>query len=112
MKITCSKCAADYEVQDSLIPPSGLMMRCPACLHTFPVRPVGPAIILQDEEFTPPGGVRAPSRPPDGDAAAAAREALAATLMAPPGHAQVPPSRSDTHADAELPMPKRGGGRP
>jgi predicted Zn finger-like uncharacterized protein len=38
MKITCESCSAQYDLDDSRIPPSGLTMKCPACLHTFTVR--------------------------------------------------------------------------
>src|SRR4051812_14810736 len=38
MKITCESCSAQYDLDDSRIPSSGLTMKCPACLHSFTVR--------------------------------------------------------------------------
>src|SRR5262245_8064442 len=38
MKITCDSCGAQYDLDDNRIPPSGMTMRCPACLHSFTVR--------------------------------------------------------------------------
>src|SRR5262245_52009799 len=44
MKITCEKCSAPYEIEDSRIPVSGFIMKCPACMHSFKVtRPGAPA---------------------------------------------------------------------
>jgi predicted Zn finger-like uncharacterized protein len=37
MKITCEKCSAPYEIEDSRIPVSGFIMKCPACMHSFKV---------------------------------------------------------------------------
>src|SRR6516162_9501775 len=38
MKITCESCSAQYDLDDNRIPPSGLTMKCPECLHTFVVK--------------------------------------------------------------------------
>jgi predicted Zn finger-like uncharacterized protein len=38
MKITCESCSAQYDLDDNRIPPSGLTMKCPACLHSFTVK--------------------------------------------------------------------------
>ena len=35
MKIICPKCGADYNINDSKIPPDGLHIKCPKCLHSF-----------------------------------------------------------------------------
>ncbi len=35
MKIICPKCGADYNINDSKIPPEGLHIKCPKCLHSF-----------------------------------------------------------------------------
>jgi predicted Zn finger-like uncharacterized protein len=37
MKIACEKCAATYDIEDSRIPPSGFIMKCPGCMHSFKV---------------------------------------------------------------------------
>ena len=41
MKITCEKCSAPYEIEDSRIPVSGFIMKCPACMHSFKVMRAG-----------------------------------------------------------------------
>jgi len=38
MKISCERCSAQYDLDENRIPPSGMMMKCPACLHQFTVR--------------------------------------------------------------------------
>ncbi|MDB4970678.1 MAG: Tetratricopeptide 2 repeat protein [Myxococcales bacterium] len=38
MKITCERCSAQYDLDENRIPPSGMTMKCPACLHQFTVR--------------------------------------------------------------------------
>ncbi len=42
MKITCESCSAQYDLDESRIPASGISMKCPACLHQFTVRKPGP----------------------------------------------------------------------
>jgi predicted Zn finger-like uncharacterized protein len=41
MKITCESCNAQYDLDESRIPPSGVQMKCPACLHQFLVKKPG-----------------------------------------------------------------------
>ena len=41
MKISCERCSAQYDLDENRIPPSGMQMKCPACLHTFVVRRSG-----------------------------------------------------------------------
>src|SRR4051812_31987534 len=41
MKITCESCNAQYDLDESRIPASGVQMKCPACLHQFTVRKPG-----------------------------------------------------------------------
>ena len=38
MKVICESCSAQYDLDDSRIPPSGIKMKCPACLHQFTVK--------------------------------------------------------------------------
>jgi cellulose synthase operon protein C len=35
MKVTCEKCKAEYNIDDSRVPPEGLQIKCPKCLATF-----------------------------------------------------------------------------
>src|SRR5215471_2604601 len=53
MKITCEKCSAPNEIEDSRIPVSGFIMKCPACMHSFKVMRAGA-----------PAASAAPSAPP------------------------------------------------
>lgn len=39
MKVTCEKCNAQYDVDESRIPPDGLTMKCPKCMTSFNVKP-------------------------------------------------------------------------
>jgi predicted Zn finger-like uncharacterized protein len=41
MKITCEKCSAHYEVDDSRIPASGLTMKCPRCMASLTIKKPG-----------------------------------------------------------------------
>ena len=38
MQITCPKCGAQYNVDESRIPPQGVTIKCPRCLHQFVVQ--------------------------------------------------------------------------
>src|SRR6478736_3978744 len=102
MKITCESCNAQYDLDESRIPASGVQMKCPACLHQFtvrkpgagappppPTKPAGPkeiALSDLDEDLTP--------LPPD-----------------VPGMAAPPPSVSGpsialSDSEVDLPAPK------
>ena len=37
MKVTCERCAAQYDVDESRIGPAGIQIKCPACMHLFTV---------------------------------------------------------------------------
>ncbi|MBW1873051.1 MAG: zinc-ribbon domain-containing protein, partial [Deltaproteobacteria bacterium] len=41
MKVRCEKCNAEYNIDDSRIPPEGLQIKCPKCLATFLVTKQG-----------------------------------------------------------------------
>src|SRR5689334_7776902 len=43
MKISCESCGAGYDLDEGRIPPSGMSMTCPACLHRFTVKRPGAA---------------------------------------------------------------------
>jgi predicted Zn finger-like uncharacterized protein len=67
MKITCESCSAQYDLDDNRIPPSGLTMKCPACLHSFTVKkdvstpkPSGGIALSDLSQFT---GSEAPELP-------------------------------------------------
>ncbi|MCK6574932.1 zinc-ribbon domain-containing protein, partial [Myxococcota bacterium] len=45
MKIICPKCGADYNINDSKIPPDGLHIKCPKCLHSFVATKEGAAAL-------------------------------------------------------------------
>src|SRR5262245_44795488 len=63
MKITCEKCSAPYEIEDSRIPASGFIMKCPACMHSFKVERAGAAPAPAAPGAAPP---KAAARPGDG----------------------------------------------
>src|SRR6185312_4944332 len=44
MKISCERCSAQYDLDENRIPPSGMTMKCPACLHQFTVRKSGATV--------------------------------------------------------------------
>ncbi len=91
MKIVCPKCSSSYDIDDNRIPPAGLVMKCPSCLHSFPVR----------REAPPP--------PPQGgfDLEGPDPFAAQADLPAPRGYAAAAPGVVGT---PDLPVPKRAPG--
>lgn len=119
MKIKCESCSAEYDLDESRIPPSGVQMKCPACLHQFLVKkpaadatlqPVRKEIALSDvdDEETP--------LPPDAPGMSAPKQASPkpsialsnmdeVDLPAPVSErrsAQKPPAEEE----ADLPAPK------
>ncbi len=60
MKISCERCSAQYDLDESRIPPSGMTMKCPACLHQFTVRRGGATAPSMPK---PPVPVAAPPPP-------------------------------------------------
>jgi predicted Zn finger-like uncharacterized protein len=38
MRVRCEKCQAEYNVDDSRIPPQGVTIKCPKCQHSFVVQ--------------------------------------------------------------------------
>lgn len=109
MKITCERCSAQYDLDENRIPPSGMQMKCPACLHTFVVRksaattpsiPAPPkkkeielSTFHEDEGPTPlpadAPGMMAPA--PDEIDLPAPKEYFAPDLPAPKGPSRPPP---------------------
>src|SRR4051812_18036582 len=104
MKITCESCAAQYDLDESRIPPSGVQMKCPACLHQFLVKKpaaagAAPAAAARkeialsevDDDVTP--------LPPD------------LPGMAPPAPEKSQPSIALADLDGmDLPAPKKASG--
>src|SRR5947207_4795031 len=58
MKISCERCSAQYDLDENRIPPSGMTMKCPACLHQFTVRRGG------STSAAPPPPIAAAPPPP------------------------------------------------
>ncbi|MBN2362310.1 MAG: zinc-ribbon domain-containing protein [Deltaproteobacteria bacterium] len=73
MRVRCDKCQAEYNVDDSRIPPQGVTIKCPKCQHSFVVHPA--AVPLPGAS-----GARPAERavPLPGNAPASARQAPAA----------------------------------
>ncbi|MBN2495663.1 MAG: zinc-ribbon domain-containing protein [Deltaproteobacteria bacterium] len=42
MKVQCEKCKAQYNIDESRVPPEGLQIKCPRCMTTFIVRKQAP----------------------------------------------------------------------
>ncbi len=59
MKITCEKCNAPYDVDESRIPPDGLTMKCPRCLTSFTVKRPSDAgeLAPANENWNPDGDI-------------------------------------------------------
>ncbi|RDW13004.1 zinc-ribbon domain-containing protein [Paracoccus thiocyanatus] len=60
MRLTCPRCAAQYEIAQSAIPALGREVECSACGHVW--REAGP-------RKSGPSGAAGPGRPADPDAA-------------------------------------------
>src|SRR3569832_643626 len=54
MKITCERCSAQYDLDENRIPPSGMTMKCHACLHQFTVRRSGSTAPVMPKPPAPP----------------------------------------------------------
>ncbi|MEZ4465989.1 MAG: zinc-ribbon domain-containing protein [bacterium] len=68
MTVICPKCDASYDV-GARIPPGGLQIKCPKCLHTFAAGAEGAATGAAAGRPPPPppgGAVLAPPAPPGG----------------------------------------------
>src|SRR5215470_3582016 len=54
MKVSCESCGAQYDLDERRIPPSGITMKCPACLHQFQVKKPGAAAPPPPPAAVPP----------------------------------------------------------
>jgi predicted Zn finger-like uncharacterized protein len=97
MKITCERCSAQYDLDDKRIPPSGMSMKCPACLHTFAVRRAG-----QPPASPPPVPSAPPKKPREIPLSTFAADE-GPTLLPPPTPGMVAPDAAD---EIDLPAPK------
>lgn len=64
MKISCERCSAQYDLDENRIPPSGMMMKCPACLHQFTVRRGGASSSVPSMPKPPVAPTPPPPKPP------------------------------------------------
>ena len=64
MKISCERCSAQYDLDENRIPPSGMMMKCPACLHQFTVRRAGASSTIPTMPKPPVAPTPPPPKPP------------------------------------------------
>jgi predicted Zn finger-like uncharacterized protein/uncharacterized protein (TIGR02996 family) len=100
MRISCSHCSADYNVDERRIPDSGLNVRCPKCQGTFPVRRPAPA----------PAGAAVPLPPPAAARPPAPRAEPKAPPLAPPVAAPVPlPAPAPRPVEVAEPAPGVAG---
>lgn len=80
MRLVCPECTAEYEVEDSAVPPTGRDVQCSACGHIWLQAPAGGWPEEEDAdtgdadtedagEDTPPGDAREGAPPSDGSGA-------------------------------------------
>jgi predicted Zn finger-like uncharacterized protein len=115
MKITCERCSAQYDLDENRIPPSGMTMKCPACLHQFTVRrggstpamptpPTAPAVVTppppkkREIELSTFGDDEGPTPLPD----------AAPGMVAPPTADEIDLPAPRDHHRPDLPAPKSG----
>jgi predicted Zn finger-like uncharacterized protein len=65
MKVRCERCNAEYNIDDSRVPPEGLQIKCPKCLATFLVTKEGELPATAGDLFDI-GAVDLPSSPDSG----------------------------------------------
>jgi predicted Zn finger-like uncharacterized protein len=113
MKIACERCSAQYDLDENRIPPAGMTMKCPACLHTFVVRRDGIAV--------PPPPASPPERPREIELSAVDEEPASQAPTAPglaiqrvgattftPDEIDLPAPVNKQRAVVDLPAPKAG----
>ena len=102
MKISCERCSAQYDLDENRIPPSGMMMKCPACLHQFTVRRGGATQPVMPKPPAPPA--TPPPKPP------ARREIELSTFHEDEGPTPLPDDAPGMMApnpdEIDLPAPK------
>ncbi|HEX6836583.1 MAG TPA: zinc-ribbon domain-containing protein, partial [Polyangia bacterium] len=114
MKISCERCSAQYDLDENRIPPSGMMMKCPACLHQFTVRRSGATVPTMPKPPVAPAPP--PPKPParreielstfHADEGPTPLPDAAPGMIAPPNPDEIDlPAPKDTSAP-ELPAPK------
>lgn len=103
MKISCERCSAQYDLDENRIPPSGMTMKCPACLHQFTVRRSGATVPTMPKPPAPPP-TPAPPKP------APKREIELSTFHADEGPTPLPDAAPGMIApdpdEIDLPAPK------
>ena len=102
MKISCERCSAQYDLDENRIPPSGMTMKCPACLHQFTVRKSGATLPTMPKPPVP--AAAPPPKPP------AKREIELSTFHADEGPTPLPDAAPGMIApnpdEIDLPAPK------
>jgi len=64
MRVACPHCRAEYDVDETRIPPAGLKVRCPKCQQVFPVRKGAPAAAKKAPERAPEKTMAGQPTPP------------------------------------------------
>jgi predicted Zn finger-like uncharacterized protein len=116
MKISCERCSAQYDLDENRIPPSGMMMKCPACLHQFTVRRGGATSTAPTMPKPPVPPPAPPPKPPkreielssfDDDEGPTPLPDAAPGMVAPgPDEIDLPAPKDTSTPD--LPAPKGG----
>jgi predicted Zn finger-like uncharacterized protein len=113
MKISCERCSAQYDLDENRIPPSGMTMKCPACLHQFTVRRSGSTAPAMPKPPTPPLPVPAPkpreielSNFSDDEGPTPLPDAAPGMLPPNPDEIDLPGLRDESATGSDLPAPK------
>jgi predicted Zn finger-like uncharacterized protein len=127
MKVQCEKCQAEYNIDESRIPPEGLQIKCPRCMATFVVQQPGGMdtagdlfdIDLDDGaaagggadeeslELDLPEEPELPAMPPQGQPEMPPQQS--GPLPPPPGGSSLPPPGGPPGGSS---LPPVGGGQP
>src|SRR5438874_1156325 len=102
MKIQCERCSAQYDLDENRIPPSGMTMKCPACLHTLVVKRNGaaPAMPKPPAEPAPP-----PPKPREIELSSFADDEGPTQLPPAAPGLEIPTTSAFTPDEIDLPAP-------
>src|SRR6266568_4648458 len=122
MKLSCERCSAQYDLDENRIPPSGMTMKCPACLHQFTVRRGGstspappPHIAIaapappkkrKEIELSTFGDDEGPTPLPDAAPGMVALDPDEIDLPAPKDHSVDLPAPKSARGGVSIPPPK------
>jgi predicted Zn finger-like uncharacterized protein len=122
MKISCERCSAQYDLDENRIPPSGMSMKCPACLHQFTVRKSGVATIPTMPKPPAPPVAAPPPKPPkreielssfhEDEGPTPLPENVPGMIAPNPDEIDLPAPKESGRGGIDLPAPKSGSRMP